>query len=251
MGPTEHLIVMRMLLMSFGVVVACRGDGKQPPPPAPPPAPAPAIVVDAGLDARVVAPVKPVTLACPSGATQVTQSRAGESHSGDRLTEIECQTSELLHVGPYVSFDAHGLPAEQGGYDDHGELDGPFTAFRDSHKTQEGHYTAGVMTGTWTSYYDSGKRDCVSERAKDVTVAMTCYNEAGKVIVRGKSPNGINEGLWEWFHHDDGSPSAATLYKNGDEVKNWVWKHGQRVEATSAEVQATSDYAVPEKVKKP
>ena len=28
-APAEHLIVMRTLLMSFGVVVACRGDGKQ------------------------------------------------------------------------------------------------------------------------------------------------------------------------------------------------------------------------------
>jgi len=226
---------MRELILSVSLLIGCRGHDTPAPAPAPTPAPAPP--ADAEPDARVIAPKSAAVLACPAGSKQVTRSRDTGSVSDPRVTELVCVTPDDQEQGPFALYDTHGALAQEGSYD-HRELDGAFTEYRDGIKYQDGQYAKGVMTGTWTLFYSSGKPDCVSERANDQTVSLTCYSESGHVVARGKSPNGTDQGLWEWFH-DDGTPEAAALYKDGDGVSYWIWKHGTKVKATYDEFAAT------------
>jgi hypothetical protein len=232
-------------LTSVGMIgwllLGCRGEDatpapevtkQAPPPPAPP--------VDAAPDAFVVKPASPVTLSCPPGSTQVidTYTKALERRL---LTEVVCEADGKRN-GPYKKFDHDGELTEEGTYVND-RLDGAWTDYHPGGtKHQVGQYRQGAMTGVWTSYHSNGKVNCKSTRDDATTLELHCFDDRGRRTVRGKSPGGVDDGMWDWF--EDGKPASSILYKNGTEMKWWIYPGGKKT-AVSKETYEAHIYKKP------
>jgi hypothetical protein len=224
---------MRTSTLVLAPLVLLAGCGEKPEVAreAPPPAAANAEVEAPAPPPEIEVPAPPppmgkvVTLACPEGAKQITETRKDRNHTP--VAKLVYMDAQHRRQGPYVEFDDRGQVAEEGAYLDN-VLDGTWTQYRSNGQIkQQGQYARGVMVKTWRDYYASGKLDAEIEYVDNNNLSMTAYTERGKLKARGSTVDGQSDGEWTWY--DEGEPIETVIYALCKPVKAWSYNQGKRV----------------------
>jgi antitoxin component YwqK of YwqJK toxin-antitoxin module len=111
---------------------------------------------------------------------------------------------------------------------DNGELDGRYVEYYENGIIKEiGTYSEGMKTGEWKVYWDNGVINEIGYFEKDKRVGeQRLFHPNGELGLKGKSIEGLKEGLWIFFDTNSDTLKVET-YKKDVLLSTKVYKESE------------------------